>query len=148
MTPGQIIALIKDVLIVVAVALVFYFVVQYGKDIVKVQDMHAVQKQLANNADTEARWRQEQTDADTKRDAALAQVATTIGQQRAPVYVVPRGPASQCAVPGNPGQASGQPSAAGGSDPGRGSDRQPVDLRPQVNALELKYETALADCYG
>jgi len=91
MTPGQIIALVKDVLIVVAVALVFYFVVQYGKDIVKVQDMHAVQKQLLSNAETEARWRQERENVDKNRDEQLAKVAAAIGQQRAPVYVVPRG---------------------------------------------------------
>jgi len=145
MTPGEIITLVKDLVILVAVGLVIYFFVTYGKNLVKVQDMAAVQKQLASNSETEARWRQERDDADKNRDEQLAKVATGIGQQRAPVYLMqPAARASNPgALPGNPGEARGQACPTGGSDPGPG-----IDSRPAINAYELKYSTALIDCYA
>jgi hypothetical protein len=145
MTPTAIIALVKDVVILIAAGLAVYLCVSYGKDFVKIADMKALQVQLTQNALTETQWRKEQTDANTKRDTDLAKVADTIAGQRAPVYIM-RGPASSGAVPNAACQASGPPASAGRTDAGRGSDRQPVDLRPQVNAFELKYETAIADC--
>jgi predicted metalloprotease len=145
MTPGEIIALVKDVAIVIAIGIVIYVLVSYGKDLVKVADMKAVQKQLTANSETQARWRQEAVDADKTRDAALAQVAGSIAQQRAPVYVLQPAarPANPGAVRANPGEAAAQACPAGGTDAG-----PRVDRRPAVNALELKFETALAECYG
>ncbi len=142
MTPGAIIALVKDVVIVVAVGAVIWLLVSYGKDIVKVQDMAAVQKQIAANAETEARWRQEREDVDKNRDEQLGKVAAAVGQQRAPVYIV-RNPPSPSPVPNPPGQARGAACPAAGPDPG-----PRVDSRPAINAYELKYSTALVDCYA
>jgi len=145
MTPGQIIALIKDVVIVAAIGLVIYVLVNYGKDIVKVQDMAAVQKQIAANTATEARWREERDHADQNRDAQLAQVAGAIDKQRAPVYLMRPAAAAPNpgALPGNAGQAGNPACPTGGSDQGLG-----VDSRPAINALELKYSTALIECYA
>jgi len=141
MTPGAIIALIKDVVILGVLGAAVYIFISYGKDIVKVSDMKAVQKQIQANAETAAKWQKESTDADTKRAADIAAVANTVASQRAPVFV--RGPANNCPVPGDPAKAGGQPSGSKGSDQGRG-----IDYRPAINAFELKYSTALIDCYA
>lgn len=144
MTPGQIIALIKDLAIVVTLGLAIWLLISYGKDIVKVSDMKAVQKQLAQNAITEAQWRQEQEAANAQRDTQLAQVGAAIANQHAPVLV--------CRSP-NPGPVPSVPAATadahpgiGGTDTGPGGGDKPIDIRPAINAFELKYETALADC--
>ncbi len=142
MTPGQILALIKDLVILIAICVVIYFFVTYGRNLVKVQDMAAVQKQLAANTSTEARWRQEREDADKNRDEQLAKVAGAIGQQRAPVYIV-RNPPNPGPLPGNPGPADHPACPAAGPDPG-----PRVDSRPAINAYELKYSTALIECYA
>lgn len=136
MTPAAIIALIKDIVIVIAIGAVIYVLVAYGKDIVKVADIAAVQKQIAANAQTVAGWRQEQVNAEAKHTEELAQVSAAIGAQRSPIIlqsVTPK--AGTCPVPGAAAGPAGPPAASG-----------PVDIRPGINAFELKYETALADC--
>lgn len=140
MTPTAIIALIKDAVILVAIGLAIWLFISYGKDLVKVADMKAVEIQLTKNAQTEADWRKEQTDANTKRDADLAKVSTAIGKQRDPVYIM-RNPPSHCPVSGAPTAADNPPAASGTTDEGLGSD-----LRPALNRYELKYESVLADC--
>ncbi len=145
MTPGAIIALIKDGLIILAIGAAIWLFVTYGKDIVKVADMKAVQKQITANAATEANWRKEQIDANTQRDATLAQVAAGIANQHAPV-IVRNGPARVCPMPVAATQAGSPPAATGGTDEGRGSNSESIDIRPALNAFELKYETVIADC--
>jgi len=142
-TPAVIVALVKDVVILIAVGLALYFVVNYGKDLVKVADMKAVQRQLDANSQTEAQWRREEIDANARRDEALARVSSTIGGQHAPVYIVRGGPPRSGTVSGTPGATSGAACPRGGTD-----DGPRVDSRPAVNSFELKYETALAECYA
>lgn len=141
MTPTAIIALVKDLVILVAVVAVGYFLVTYGKDIVKVSDIKAVTKQLEDNATTQARWQKESTDADAQRATNLAKITDLVGSQRAPVFV--RGPT--CPIP----VSSTAAKASDSSDPSWATDqRTGVDLRPRINSFEIHYETALADCYA
>ena len=143
MTPAAIIALVRDVVILIALGLLIWLLIAFGRDMVKVTDMKAVQKQLTDNAATIARWREDQTNANKARDAQVAQLGSAIVAQRAPVRLC--GPTRPSSVSG-PAAAPGGSSAAPGSvDTGSGSDPSP-DLRPQLNEFELKYETALADC--
>ena len=144
MTPSAYIALARDLVILIALGLLIWLLVAFGRDMIKVKDMKAVQKQLAQNAITEAQWRQEQTNANTQRDAQLAQVGAAIANQHAPVLVC-RSP-NPSPVPSTPAAAAGSASAAGGTDSGTRGDSEPVDVRGAINAFELKYETALADC--
>lgn len=141
MTPAAILALIKDLVIVVAIGLVAYFLISYGKDIVKISDMKAVTKQLADNTAIVTRWQKESTDADTKHVQTLQQIGAAIDKQRAPVFV--RQSPGVCPVPNAPAKAGDPPNPSWGTDQGRG-----IDYRPAVNQFELKYETALADCYA
>lgn len=142
MTPSAYIALARDIIIVVALGLLIWLLVSFGSDRVKVADMKALQKQLTTNAKTETDWRKAQTDANAQRDTDLAKVVAAIGSQHAPV-IVRSGPARTCPLPVSTTQASSPPAAAGGTDVGSGVDR---DIRPQLNAFELKAETAIADC--
>lgn len=141
MTPTAIIALVKDLVILVAVVAVGYFLVTYGKDIVKVSDIKAVTKQLEDNAVTQARWQKESTDADSKHVADLAKITDLVGSQRAPVFV--RGPTCPNPVPSPAAKASDSSDPSRATDQGRG-----IDYRPVINEFERHYETALADCYA
>lgn len=141
MTPAAIAALVKDVLIIGAVLVIGYVLVTYGKDIVKVDDMKVVQKQITDNAATVAKWQKESTDADAKKTDTLAKISDTIANQRAPVFV--RGPSCPNPVSSPAAPASNPENSAGATDQGRG-----IDYRPVVNQFELKYETALTECYA
>lgn len=152
MTPGAIITLVKDVIILIAVACLIYLLVTYGKDLVKVKDMQALEQQLIHNGQVQAVWQKERTDAETQRDRDLGVLAGAIAAQRTPLYVLPaRGPTSRGTVPGAAGQTCPRPAGDGGVDPGaridlKPADPQPVDVRAAVNAFERKYETVIADC--
>lgn len=139
MTPVAIIALVKDVVIVLAIAAVCYFLVSYGKDIVKVADIKAVQKQLIDNAKVQDTWRKEQSDAEVKRNADIWQLTDAIGRQHTPIFV--RSSPSVCPVSSSTSTPSSQSTAKGGTNQGSGTD-----LRPQINAFEIDYEKHFADC--
>jgi hypothetical protein len=139
-TPAAIISLVKDIVIVAAIGFLVFIFVTYGKDVVKVADMKAVQKQLTENSATIARWQKESTDADANHVSVLAQITASIDKQRAPVFV--RGPTCPNAVPAPAPKAGDSTSAPRVVDTGRG-----IDYRPVINQFELKYETALTDCY-
>lgn len=146
MTPAAIISLVRDVIILVAVGLLIYFLISYGKDIVKVSDLKDLQKQLTRNAAIEAQWRKDQTDAIDANNRTLDKVNTAIDSQRAPVLLCRKPPAPQ-QLPAHPGPTSSGPAAPGGADAGPGDDRVTVlDIRPQLNFFEHKYEKALSQC--
>jgi hypothetical protein len=142
MTPSAIIALVKDAVIIIAIGLIAYVLITYGMDVVKVSDMKAVEKQITQNAADAARWQKEASDANTKRDADLAAVAATISSHRDPVYLVRNAPRAE-PVPGHPSKTGDQASGTGGTDAG-----SRINRRPDINAYEMKVETALADCYA
>lgn len=139
MTPAAIIALIRDVVILIALALLIWLLVSYGKDVVKVADMKAVQQQITANAATVEKWRKEQTDANVIRDKENTQVAAVVAVQHDPIRLCRSTSAS--AVPSTPASPASHPAASGGPDPGVGED-----LRSQINAFELKFESDLTTC--
>lgn len=148
MTPGEIVALIKDLVILAAVAVLAWLLITFGKDLVKVSDMKAFQKQLAASQALETQWRSNQDNANLKRDQALAQVNASIAAQHAPVLLC-RQPPTPHALPAVPAQTAGSGASPGGPDAGPGGDPgapDPVDVRPAINAFEIKYEKPLADC--
>lgn len=148
MTPGAIIALIKDLVILAAIAVLAWLLITFGKDLVKVSDMKAFQKQLATSQALETQWRSNQDHANLKRDQALAQVNASIAAQRAPVLLCRQPPARQ-QLPAVPAATPGSAAGNGGVDTRPGEDRSAVtsvDIRPALNAFELKYEKPLADC--
>lgn len=146
MTPSAIITLVKDVIILIAVGLLIYLLISYGKDIVKVSDLKEFQKQITRNAATEEQWRKDQTDAINANSKTLDKVNTVIDGQRAPVLVC-RQPTARQQLPADSGSAGGRPAPPGRTDLGPGGDSvAAVDIRPQLNFLEHKYEKALSQC--
>jgi hypothetical protein len=77
--------------------------------------------------------------AETAHDQTIEALPARV--VRTPVFL--RAPGDLCPdrVPSPQAQTSGQHPASGGAESGRGGD-----LRPAIEALKVKYETALADC--
>lgn len=139
MTPAQILAIIKDVAIIAGLIFVVLWIRNDGKNVVKIQDLQAVQKQLAANAAQEAAWATQRQQAEVQHAQDIQAVSAAVNAHSAPIIV---------RVPANPSPLPGTSPTATGANPGRGgSDDGPrIDLRPAVSAFERKYETAFADC--
>jgi hypothetical protein len=142
MTPSAYIALARDLVILIALGLLIWLLIVFGRDMVKVKDMKAVQQQITQNATTEAQWRQEQTDANTLRDTQLAQVGAAIAGQHAPILLCR--PSRPSPVPSASATTPGSPAGPGGADATARVD--PLDVRPAINDFELRVEKAVADC--
>jgi len=144
-TPAAIYTAVRDLIVLGVLGFIVWRIYTDGANAVKVTDMAAVQKQLAANASQVAQWQKESSDANLKRESELAQVSATIGAQRAPVLVC-HGPASPDPVPSAAPTPDSGPTASRGFNAGSGASAQPVNVRPAINAVELKYERALTEC--
>ena len=136
MTPGQYLALARDLLVLCALG----FLIWLGWHLKDAQDTKALARQIEANAKTTAQWQKESSDAGIKRDQEIASVRDLIAAQRQPiiVQVPPRPVPSPTAAPG------GTPAAAGRPDEGPRCGT--CDVRGAINVVEDRYETALADC--
>lgn len=141
MTLSAWISLIRDGVIVGALGYILWLSHSQAQNAVKVSDMQAVEKQVLANAQTLSRWTQEARDAEVKRATDMAGVTALIGAQRAPVRLCRAPAASPGTVPGTASSPAGGTTAAGGTDTGSGED-----LRPALNAFEVKYEGDFASC--
>lgn len=147
MTPSQIIAIVRDVVILAALGFVVFWIWRSGEDRVKVSDMAAVEKQLAANATEIGKWRDQATKAEEQRNADTQTIRADISSHSAPILVRPPAPAPRTGSLPSPASGAGCPSPIGGAaDGGARGSTSTVDLRPAISALELKYESALADC--
>lgn len=147
MTPGQIVALVRDALILAALGFVVWWIWRSGEDRVKVADMAAVQKQLAANATELANWRAQSAQAETQHAADLQTINATLAQHNQPLIVRVPAPAPRPgAVPSPASAACNQPAASGATDARSGGGTTTVDLRPAISGIEARYEAALADC--
>ena len=146
MTPAAIYAAVRDVLILAVIGFIAFKVYELGADQVKVADMKAVQKQLSSNAAQAAAWQKESSDANAQRAQDLEDVRAAVAAHGSePVYIVRNAP-SGGAVPAPAAAAGCGRPASGGTDAGPRGDPLAVDVRPAINAFELKYETVLANC--
>lgn len=143
MTPGQIIALIRDAAIVGGILAILWIVYRGGENTIKRDDLQAVQKQLRENAQHAAQYAQQSQSADQQRADDLAQVRLAIAGQRAPVVVM-RGPANPGPVSCPPTSPGAQPTGAGPAISGAREDT--VDVRPAINGYENRIEQVVADC--
>ncbi len=141
MSPSAYIALARDVCILLALAFVVWRIYAAGQNAVKAADLQFLQAQLSEQAKTLDSWRQEATNANDQlsRDVATLHAPTP---NKPPVWLCnapssPRRPVLPATAPTAPSE---HPSP-GGAD--IGSQR---DIRPQLDAFQLKYETALAEC--
>lgn len=141
MTFGAYIALIRDGLIVLALGFVLYKIYGAGEDKIKASDLKSLQTQIAEQAQTLAGWRQESSNANDQLSRDLATLHAPV-PDKPPVWLCNGSSEPRSEVLPAPATSpdSAHP-APGGTDTGRGRD-----IRPQLEALKLKYETALAEC--
>lgn len=140
MSATQIIALVRDAVIVGALAFVIWWIHESGETSVKLKDMKAVAAQIDANGKTIAEWKAQSQAAEVQREKDMQTINTAIAAERAPVYVV-RGPTNPSPVSGAAGKAPGQCPPSGSAD-----TRPQRDIRPELDAFALKYETALTEC--
>lgn len=141
MTPSQIISIARDAIILVALGFIVFWIYRTGEDRIKVADMQAVQNQLAANTKQVDDWKAEEVAAEVRRDQELDSVNAAIKRNAAPIWM--------CQPPNTRPVSTGPARPQSTDPPGRPVDPGPrtsVDIRPQINALEQKYEAALADC--
>jgi hypothetical protein len=141
MTFSAYIALARDIGIALALGFIIFKIYGAGENAVKVSDLKSLQAQIAEQASTLEGWRQESTNANAQlsQDLATLHAAAT---DKPPVWLCDR-PASPRS-PVLPAAAASPDSphpAVGGAVEGPRRD-----IRPQLEALKLKYETALAEC--
>lgn len=147
MSPVTIIALVRDATILGALIFIVVWIRTDGANAVKVQDLQALQKSLAINAQKQSEWAQEARDATNQRIQDMATVTAAIAAQRTPVFVQ-SGPQPACPrpVPSPTTAPTGQSAAAGGTDTGPGKPVQSLNIREGLNNFERRYEETLADC--
>jgi hypothetical protein len=141
-TPGQYIAAARDLIILAAIGWLVYMVYHAGQNSVTIKDVARIEANIAAAHATEDNWRKEQLDADAQKAQDLAAIRGAIAEHQQPIVV--RGPAPAGAVPKAPGTAAGTHPTSGATD--GGPRVSTCDVRPSVAAVELKYETALAEC--
>lgn len=144
MTPGQIIALIRDTAVVTALGFLLWLVYRGGEDRIKASDLKDLQKQIQDQAKIEDAWHQEATDANIKLQNTMAAI------NAAPVVVHDwvRQPAclSESVLPAATGQAGPPRPDAAGVQPKRGGDAQ-ADRRDGIVAeFKARWATELATC--
>lgn len=145
MTPTAILALARDIAIVGALAFVIWWIRNDGANSVKLQDLKALQSQLADNALRQHQFAQEVSDAQTQHAHDVETITAAIAAHSAqPVLVrIPAGPSPLHGV----SATTGDQSAAGGpAHPGSGESVPSIDIRPGLIGFEQRYENALNDC--
>jgi hypothetical protein len=147
MTPAQIVSAVRDLVILLALGAVLWYVHRADENAFKVADLTAVTKQLNTNAATAARYSKEASDAQSTLAQQMAATAAAVSSQSAPVLLCPAAPGPR-AVSGPTARAAGQPASPGRPNTGPRGDSvvAQVDIRPELNAFELKYEDALSSC--
>lgn len=146
MTPTAIYTAVRDALIAAALGFILWYVHHADGNAAKVADLEGVEKQLTANAAQVAAWQKESIDANAQRASELAQVRSDIAAHSAPVYVMRNVPPGPGALPGAAAAARCPAPQGGGADAGPRGDLVPVDVRPELERFELKYEAALANC--
>jgi hypothetical protein len=136
---ATIIALVRDAVILGALAWIILFIYHAGENADLKADMKALQVQLTANAKTEAKYAEEARLAEAQRQVDNQAIVAAVGSHTDPVFVCHN--PGRSAVPGAPAAPAGSAPAAGGSDAGPREN-----LRPAISAYELKYEGSLATC--
>jgi Tfp pilus assembly protein PilE len=139
MTLSQYIALARDAVIIGILSWGVWFLYHSGENSIKLADLKAVQTQLTHNAQQVEDWKARENAAEVKHDQEVQLVATTVASQHQPVRLCHTPSASSVSHPASTPQGSNPPSRTANTGPG-------VDIRAAVNAFEIKYEAALADC--
>ena len=143
MSITTIIALVRDAVILGALAWIVWFVYHAGQNADLKADMKMLEIQLMSNAKTEAKWQEEIRLAEAQRQVDMQSITAGIAAQRTPVIV--RVPTRSGTVPGTPATPASGAACTGGNDTQTGGDTF-RNVRPGINAFELEVEGDLATC--
>lgn len=139
LTIGQWLAVVRDLVILGILVWLLLLVYRAGENHDLQNQVQALQKQMAQNAQLEAGWAAQRQAAEEQRVADDANILAVVGKYTSPIVVYR--PASGGGLPGP------SPSAGGGNCPAGGDDKGTrVDIRPFISAFERKYEEELAEC--
>jgi hypothetical protein len=146
MTPGQYIALVRDTVLVVGVGLILLFVYRSGEDRLKAADLKGLQAEIQQQAKTLDTWRKESTNANDQlsKDISAINAAAAIPVQH--IWVREPSCPQPAVLPTTTGQTSHEPPAAGGVQPGRGTDAETDRRDAIVGDFKRKWEIILAQC--
>lgn len=145
MTPGQIIALIRDIAIVAGIGIILWLVYRGGEDRIKAGDLKGLQAQIKSQGQIIDRWHQESTDANDKLTADLAKINAAAAMPARPVWVCSQPDRPKPVLPAPSGEAVHRDSPTGGTLDGAGPDRL-RDIGPQLKDFKQRWETVLAGC--
>lgn len=146
MTPGQYIALARDIGLVVGVALILLFVYRSGEDRLKASDLKGLQTEIQQQAKTVAQWRKESTDANDQlsKDVSAINAAHDIPVQH--IWVRDTSCPQPAVLPAAASRATGQLAPTGAVQPGVRTDAE-TDRRDSIVAdFKQRWETVLAEC--
>lgn len=146
MTPGQYIALARDIGIVAGLALILWFVYRGGEDRVKASDLKGLQAQIQQQAKTLDQWRKESNDANDQlsKDVSAINASAAIPVQH--VWVRDTACPEPAVLSGTAGKADPQLASPGTVQPGVRTDAA-ADRRDGIVAeFKRRWETSLAEC--
>jgi hypothetical protein len=136
------IALARDIGIALALGFLVWKIFSAGEDKVKASDLKSLQAQITQQGTILDGWRQESTHANAQLSQDLATLRTPPAVPKPPVWLCDDPARSaETVLPAPASEAGSAHPAPGGTDEGRRRD-----IRPQIEAFKLKYETALAEC--
>lgn len=146
LTPGQVIALIRDTALVVGVGLILWFVYRGGEDRVKASDLKGLQAEIQHQADILSDWRKEATDANTQLSKDVSAINLSAATPVQHVWVREPSCSQPAVLPATAPKAAGQPATAGPVQPGVRTDAA-ADRRDAIVAeFKRRWETELAEC--
>ena len=146
MTPGQYIALARDIAIVAGIALILWLVYRGGEDRVKAGDLKALQTEIQQQAETLQGWRNEATHANEQLSKDVAKINSEAATPVQHVWLREPSCPEPPVLPAASSQASREPAASGTVQPGVRTDAT-ADRRDSIVAeFKRRWETALAEC--
>lgn len=145
MTPGQIIALIRDIAIVAGIGLILWLVYRGGGNSVKAADLAALQAEVRAQGQILDHWHQESNNANATLTADLAKINAAAAIPTRPVWVCSQPSQRKSVLSPTAREAVDRDSPAGAALSGVGSDRL-RDIGPQLKEFEQRWETILAEC--
>lgn len=146
MTPGQIIALIRDIGLLVGVGLILWFVYKGGEDRVKASDLKSLQAEIQQQAKTLSDWRKEATDANDQLSKDVSAINLSAATPVQHVWVRDAPCPQPAVLPATTPKAAGEPAPPGPIQPGVRTDAA-ADRRDAIVAeFKRRWETELAEC--
>lgn len=139
MTVTQIIALVRDLMILILLGVILWVVYRAGENHDLKNQVTALQRAVEANAQTEAQWTKEARDAEVKRQTESAAILAVVGKHSDPIRLCNKD--SSSGMSKGAAASPGDLATAGTNDGGSGKD-----IRPAVTAFEIKYEGYLAAC--